>query len=376
MATASSGSEQSSGADSQSKARGPILIYDVDSSILFNTKLKQEELSKAGTDIAKKIEIFKNKHLLVWPSSMQNYESLLKTDLCFSGKKRIVIGDVPSPDLTIIIKGLNTEHAREESNHLRSNYNLELVHGKTENPSSKLPGSFALARCRDTKHKQALIKNGLNIGNEHFRVQHFIKMPVICFQCSGFNHVAKYCSKPAKCLNCSGGHVRKDCPAGKKMCCPNCKGNHSATSKDCPILKEIRDSSWENGLNWPDLSTPPTQSKPNISQQQRVASPKGWLTASAQTKPPQYSTDSATIQKTFELIESMNKKLDNTIEHHREKLDSHDHQLEQVESKMEELRTSTTQQLASLQNNLELLETSIKQNLAFSPEQVHTSSIS
>ncbi len=68
--------------------------------------------------------------------------------------------------------------------------------------------------------------------------------PVQCFQCYKFDHMAKYCRQAARCGFCGKiGHETKECiskDVEAKHYCINCKGNHAAWSKDCPVVTERR----------------------------------------------------------------------------------------------------------------------------------------
>ncbi|CAF4683875.1 unnamed protein product [Rotaria sp. Silwood2] len=64
--------------------------------------------------------------------------------------------------------------------------------------------------------------------------------PVQCYICLQYNHVAKYCkTKQQVCSQCGDNHRIELCTAANDAikCC-NCKGNHLATSNDCPNYKE------------------------------------------------------------------------------------------------------------------------------------------
>ena len=63
-----------------------------------------------------------------------------------------------------------------------------------------------------------------------------------CYQCQGFNHVAKDCKSQVKCMRCGKPHKSSECPGkGKdsfKPKCSNCNGEHVATSRECHKYKE------------------------------------------------------------------------------------------------------------------------------------------
>ncbi|KAL9698186.1 hypothetical protein quinque_001627 [Culex quinquefasciatus] len=52
-----------------------------------------------------------------------------------------------------------------------------------------------------------------------------------CQNCWRFGHSAKKCTSKRRCRICGRGHGEEDC--GEQDHCPNCKGQHRASSKDC-----------------------------------------------------------------------------------------------------------------------------------------------
>lgn len=66
--------------------------------------------------------------------------------------------------------------------------------------------------------------------------------PVQCFRCQAFGHSKNYCRRPFVCLKCAGNHPSYDCKKDKcsKGLCANCKGDHIASYKGCPIFKKER----------------------------------------------------------------------------------------------------------------------------------------
>lgn len=71
---------------------------------------------------------------------------------------------------------------------------------------------------------------------EHFNL-------AMCFNCSGFGHVAKHCKDKQCCHKCGGEHRSKDCTT-ESLRCPNCIKmkydqdlcHHSARDNKCPVF--------------------------------------------------------------------------------------------------------------------------------------------
>lgn len=93
----------------------------------------------------------------------------------------------------------------------------------------------------DTSNRNTLVQTGLQIDYMHFEAEPASQnsKPVQCFTCMKFNHVAKYCkSDHPTCARCGENHQLNQCTvADDAVKCANCKGNHLATSSDCPIYK-------------------------------------------------------------------------------------------------------------------------------------------
>ena len=93
------------------------------------------------------------------------------------------------------------------------------------------------------------IKIGYYIAN----VQLYIPNPLRCFQCQKFGHSKKWCKNQLTCWKCgSEGHDGGDCTS-ETTCCHNCKGDHFASSKSCPVWiqeKEIQRVKTEKSLSY------------------------------------------------------------------------------------------------------------------------------
>ena len=101
----------------------------------------------------------------------------------------------------------------------------------------------------DTHKPPEKIKIGYYIVN----VQLYIPNPLRCFQCQKFGHSKKWCKNQLACWKCGGeGHDGGDCTA-ETVCCLNCKGDHCASSKSCPVWiqeKEIQRVKTEKSLSY------------------------------------------------------------------------------------------------------------------------------
>ena len=114
-----------------------------------------------------------------------------------------------------------------------------------------------------TNH-QKKIKIGYYIVN----VQPYIPNPLRCFQCQKFGHSKKWCKNKPACWKCgSEGHYGSDCTS-ETVCCLNCKGEHYASSKSCPVWiqeKEIQRVKTEKSLTYGDARKLVRSSSPSSS---------------------------------------------------------------------------------------------------------------
>ena len=78
-------------------------------------------------------------------------------------------------------------------------------------------------------------------GYLRFTVKVYIPMPVRCFKCQRFGHIAAKCRSNLRCGNCGENHDTKECvPESSTKCC-NCGENHKASSKECPFFVEAKE---------------------------------------------------------------------------------------------------------------------------------------
>ena len=86
--------------------------------------------------------------------------------------------------------------------------------------------------------------SGIYFGRMRIRCESYRTTPPVtqCYKCQGFNHVAKDCKSEQKCVRCAGAHKSTECPdknkKSLKLKCSNCKGDHVASSRDCPKFKD------------------------------------------------------------------------------------------------------------------------------------------
>ena len=129
----------------------------------------------------------------------------------------------------------------------------------------------------------------LKIGYYVVNVQPYIPNPLRCFQCQKFGHSKKWCKNNQACWKCgSEGHDGSECTS-ETTSCLNCKGDHYASSKSCPILiqeKEIQRVKTEKCLSYGDarrLVTSSSSSAPSYASAVKTVSKKVTVNVECQT---------------------------------------------------------------------------------------------
>ena len=84
------------------------------------------------------------------------------------------------------------------------------------------------------------IENGVYICNELKRCEASKTEPRVtqCYKCQNFGHMAINCPNQQRCLRCGDNHAVRDCKIPKQQVkCINCRGEHPAQYKGCPVYK-------------------------------------------------------------------------------------------------------------------------------------------
>ena len=106
----------------------------------------------------------------------------------------------------------------------------------------KTPTRTVKVTFSDAQNRNTFVHTGLQVDCMHFTAEPATQntKPVQCYICLKYNHVAKYCrTKQQVCARCGENHSVEQCTAASDAVkCPNCKGNHLATSKECSYYLE------------------------------------------------------------------------------------------------------------------------------------------
>lgn len=66
-----------------------------------------------------------------------------------------------------------------------------------------------------------------------------------CYNCQQYGHTSRNCGRPYKCVKCTEDHKPGECSRTSKEdgdpSCVNCKGNHTANSRQCEFYKKYKE---------------------------------------------------------------------------------------------------------------------------------------
>ena len=190
----------------------------------------------------------KNKCYITLPKDhhKDNIINIIKSQVGFQECKvdvKLGINDIPTKAYKVVAVGVHQSISDKEiiEEMAKSKVKVNKVQRLKfrGNPTQKVVIEFD----QEQDMKIALF-NGIYFGRICIRCEPFRPAPSItqCYQCQGFNHVAKDCKSKVKCMRCAGPHKSSECPEKNKDSfnpkCTNCKGDHVAASRECPKYKE------------------------------------------------------------------------------------------------------------------------------------------
>ena len=131
--------------------------------------------------------------------------------------------------------GMSNEEVRDALNSSPRNKDMPFVADAyrvsvNRNNERQPTGTFFLTFQATTLPKK------IRLGFEQFDVHLYVPSPRWCFKCKKFGHNSKVCrAREEVCQTCATpGHSKDTCPNSDNPKCLNCKGSHSASSRDCP----------------------------------------------------------------------------------------------------------------------------------------------
>ena len=129
---------------------------------------------------------------------------------------------------------------QETLNYMTNEYNITSLM-RLVKKSTNSPLRIIKAIVADKNSYDSIIKEGkIKLGYTSIKVTpwNFGEQSDQCFNCLKFGHSSKSCKAPPCCLRCAENHNFKECNMKDetRLKCANCKGNHAACSKSCPVL--------------------------------------------------------------------------------------------------------------------------------------------
>ena len=92
------------------------------------------------------------------------------------------------------------------------------------------------------------------------RVEPYKSRDIIqCYKCQRFNHTEKTCHANPRCVKCAGEHITRQCTrtlTDVNLKCANCKGNHTANFRGCPIYLQAKGIKSQNSKQINDTTKP------------------------------------------------------------------------------------------------------------------------
>ena len=104
---------------------------------------------------------------------------------------------------------------------------------------TKKPLPVAVVTCEAHEGLATLFKANIVIAKKKIKVVSYRtkrNIPVRCYRCQEYGHVASRCENEERCEKCSESHKGR-CEG--KVKCHNCKGNHGAGARDCPVYVNL-----------------------------------------------------------------------------------------------------------------------------------------
>ena len=213
-----------------------VIITDIPDNTYYNA-IKMENMVLAAFPRLKESGMWtkyrvnkrhKNKCYITLPKDhhKDNVTDIIKSQSGLQGCKvdvKLGINDVPSKAYKVVAIGVHQSIGDEEIIQELGKSNVKV--NKVQrlkfkgNPTQKVVVEFD----QEQDMKIALF-NGIFFGRIRIRCEPFRPALSItqCYQCQGFNHVAKDCKSQVKCMRCAKPHKSSECPGkGKDFFKPN-----------------------------------------------------------------------------------------------------------------------------------------------------------
>ena len=98
---------------------------------------------------------------------------------------------------------------------------------------------IAVISCKTFEDLSEICRSSISIANRKVKKEAYRSkrnIPTRCYNCQGFGHIAKACTKEKKCEKCSESH-EGSCSGVNR--CANCGLCHKASYKKCPVYVSL-----------------------------------------------------------------------------------------------------------------------------------------
>ena len=238
-----------------------IKEYNIPQIIIDNitTKLNQDQLTTQTKEIFKNkikdIKFLKRGGMVITPSDPAATNSILKPD----NYPTDTFGQDPYIHLTKdktdlrpwlcvnqVAYNQDNEHQtlqniKQKLRDIKTKFNdnniiIEGIHRKFK---GQLPTTLILFKTTEDISQNELLKNKIAYNNQILNIRMYIdKRQIQCTNCQKIGHLKKQCKNKHACVRCGKSCPPSACQSEVLQKCINCKGDHSSTYKNCPVLKQ------------------------------------------------------------------------------------------------------------------------------------------
>ena len=215
---------------------------------------KAEILKHKSIDIKKIKFINVQENLIIIVTDDQNTYNLLKQDWpsdAFTNGIRFK-DSISTEKINIVIKGVHTEidlNEEEIKNELQEQgiSNAERIFRRSDNA----PTTIVKAQVQTKSILNSILSNSVIICLKRHKCEPS-RTIIQCFNCQKVGHTHFNCTSTSACMKCGEVHRQNSC-TNNLIKCINCQGEHYASARTCPYLKEASKEVIKNELKKNDF---------------------------------------------------------------------------------------------------------------------------